>query len=145
MISIAPADIVDTIAWLADEGWSPASGQGGREEPFGDVVVEFAKGGGAIKIVRDRGIWELTLRLSSWRTWFDLGIIMDTKSGRTNWKSLLDRNPYEVTQLPEGVRWIQALPEILSWAASTPKEEVLLIECRNRRLAVQFPSLKPQS
>jgi hypothetical protein len=99
MISIAPADIAATITWLTDEGWTPLSGMGGQQEAFGDVVIEFGKDGDAIKIVRDRRIWEMTFRFSDWRSWFDLDIVLDAKAGRTTWAPS-ERNPYEVEQLP---------------------------------------------
>ena len=142
LISVAPPDIVNTTTWLAREDWTPTTGRGGQHEAFGNVVVEFGKGGGAIKIARDRGIWETTIRLSGWQSWFGLGIIMDARAGRTTWVPS-DRIPYEVKQLPEGVLWTHALPEIVSWSASTPNVEALLDDCRKRRLAMLFPDLAP--
>jgi hypothetical protein len=144
LTSVAPPDIADAISWLLGEGWSPATGRGGTHEAFGNVVVEFGKGGGAIRITRDRGIWEATLRLSGWQSSFGLGVILDARAGRTTWVPS-DRNPYEVKQLPEGVQWTHALPEIVSWSAARPNAEALLDDCQKRRFAMLFPDLVPQS
>jgi len=144
LTSVAPPDIAAAISWLLGEGWSPATGRGGTHEAFGNVVVEFGKGGGAIRITRDRGIWEATLRLSGWQSSFGLGVILDARAGRTTWVPS-DRNPYEVKQLPEGVQWTHALPEIVSWSAARPNAEALLDDCQKRRFAMLFPDLVPQS
>ena len=142
LISVAPPDIADTITWLTGEGWTPTTGRGGQHEAFGNVVVEFSKGGGAIRIVRDRGVWETTMRLSEWQSWFGLGVIMDARAGRKTWVPS-DRKPYEVKQVPEGVQWTRALPEIVSWLAITPNVEALLDDCQKRRFAMLFPDLAP--
>jgi hypothetical protein len=143
MTSVAPPDVADTVTWLTNEGWTPTSGRGGKQEGFGNVLVEFGKGDGAVKIARDRSIWEMTLRLRGWQSWFGLDIIMDARAERTTWAPL-DRNLYEVEQIPEGDRWTRSLPEIVSWLTRTTDVEALLDECRMRRFHILFPTLKPQ-
>jgi hypothetical protein len=142
MRSRAPADIATTISWLTGDGWTPMTGRGGEHEAFGNMTVEFGKDGGAIKIVRDRGIWELALRSAGWQRYFDLGLVVDTKAGRTSWTPSDGTNPYEVKQQPEGVLWAQALPEVLGWLANTPDAEDLLDEHRERRYGMLFPGSK---
>ncbi len=64
------------------DGFSPVS-KAGKTESFGSVLVELTRANGAIKIARDRSQWVMDVKLAGWKNWFDLGIVIDAKAGRT--------------------------------------------------------------
>jgi hypothetical protein len=137
--SKAPDDVLRTIAWLTDEGWTPQSVRGGRHESFGNVLVEFGKAGMGLRIALDRSQWMMNLRLPGWSRWFGLGIVLDTMSDREEWTSV-DGLP---RQLPLGVSWATALPLVLSWLTEHPNVEEQLDAMRRRRYGVLFPGQDP--
>jgi hypothetical protein len=139
--SVAPEDLRRTAAYLQSEGWTLRGVSGGRTEVFGNVLVELTKTDGAIQIGRDRSQWAMDLKLAGWTSSFDLGIVIDAKARRTTWDTS-SRNPAEIKQLPEGVRWAAVLLEVLTWLAEAKDVEIQLTECRNRRFHTRFPGSK---
>ena len=135
--SVAPDDVRRTIDWLTENGWYLAGGQGGRAEPFGDALVEFSNGGDRIRITRDRSQWLMHIQRPSWSRKFDLDIILDTIGGREDWSESSRPLP---EQLPPGVSWLAALPEVLVWLASGDDIEPVLAHMQLKRSRSLFPS-----
>ena len=89
--TVAPDDVQKTIAWLSANDWHAEHTQRGRQESFGNVLVELVRSDDRITVTRDRGQWTLHLRLSGWPQRFDLHIVLDTIAGRTDWSSPLPK------------------------------------------------------
>jgi hypothetical protein len=53
----APQDVLDSLDWLAREGFVLVDEQGGPGESFGDLLVEFERSPLVVRIIRDRGQW----------------------------------------------------------------------------------------
>jgi len=138
--SVAPKDVLRTVAILESKGWNLQGVRGGSSEPFGNVLVQLTSTEGAIKIVRDRSQWMMDIKLASWSSWFDLGVVIDAKEGRRSWGASFG-NPYTVKQLPPGVRWAAVLPEMLAWLSGVNDIESQLTDCRERRFESFFPGL----
>lgn len=138
--SKAPSDVLKTLDLLESSGWHTESAIGGQSAPFGDVLLFLAKGSDQIIVERDHGKWFLQIKLKGWSTKFDLGIVLDAMNERTSWDPLPE-NPYEVEQEPDGIKWLDALPNVLSWLTDTNDVETCLVAYRDRRFRTQFPSL----
>jgi hypothetical protein len=133
----APADVLETISWLASEGWRPHSAQGGLGESFGNAQVEFSKQGWAIRIVRDRDQWMLDIQKPDWKQPIDLQIITDTIAGKNDWSGDL---PQPVpNQIPWEMPWRESVPSALAWIASTNDSERRLKAMQLKRSKGLFP------
>jgi len=124
--SLAPDDVLRTVLLLRDDDWEATGAFGGRHQSFGNVLVEFSKEAARITITRDRSQWMMDLRLEGWGEAFDLDIILDTMADRLDWSKPLDYPLPE--QLPAGVSWVEALPQVLGWLAATSNRESTLTE-----------------
>jgi hypothetical protein len=133
----APTDVLETISWLASEGWRPHSAQGGQSESFGNALVEFSKQGWAIRIVRDRDQWMLDIQKPDWKQPIDLQIITDTIAGKNDWSGDL---PHPVpNQIPWEMTWRESVPSALAWIASTNDSERRLKAMQLKRSKGLFP------
>jgi hypothetical protein len=117
----APPDVLETISWLASQGWRPHSAQGGLSESFGNALVEFSNQGWAIRIARDRDQWMLDIQKPDWKQPIDLQIIADTIAGKNDWSGDL---PHPLpNQIPWEMPWRESVPSALAWIASTHDSE----------------------
>ncbi len=133
----APADVLETIAWLASQGWRPHFAQGGRSESFGNALVDFTNQGWAIRIVRDRDQWMLDIQKPDWKRPIDLQIIADTIAGKKDWSGALpDPLP---KQIPWEIPWRESVPSALAWIASTQDSEGVLKAMQLKRSRSLFP------
>jgi hypothetical protein len=137
--SKAPEDVLLTMAWLRDNGWHLTRASV-WEESFGNAVAEFRKADVEVQIVRDRGQWMVSVRLSTWDDWTDLALVLDAKSGRTQWDEP-SGNPSDNNQLPVGVKWAETLPDVVKWLATTENVQPKLDELRAERFRQRFPHL----
>jgi hypothetical protein len=112
----APGDVQDTVAWLADNGYTLTSHSG--ESAFGaqfvyagdvEVVIGVDRSQWLLDIVPRPGAeaWQYDLLLAAYKG-LDYGALFP----KTGSRSLGDPLP---DQLPEGVSWRGTLPEILEW------------------------------
>jgi hypothetical protein len=113
----APSDVRDVLDWLVSEGFVLAGERGGRDAPFGDLILDFERSPVAVRITRDRSQW--VIELASGR-----GELVHLEVLLTAWEGgtpaprdypIGDRLP-EV--LPEGVEWRVVVPGIVSWLGS---------------------------
>jgi hypothetical protein len=139
--SVAPEDVVRTLDWLLMNRWVVSNAKYGGGESFGNAQIEFDRDGDRVTVTRDRSQWCMHLQRAAWKQPFDLGIVVDTMTGRSEWARdpANDRLP---EQLPPGTSWLDALPSALAWTAREPNVvntlRVMLLE-RSRQL---FPSAK---
>lgn len=132
----APPDVVSTIRWLIDQGASITLQRGGEGESFGNLLVEFAIGDGAVAISRDRSQWMLDVQVEPHRR-FDFDVIHVAMTGdERQWtKATPTTLP---TQLPDGVSWTEGLPAALHWLRTTPNAEEQLTRLQRRRAKLIF-------
>lgn len=112
----APEDVRDTIGWLAANGYLLVSHH--VESTFG---AKFVYAGGAeVRITVDRSQWFLDVAPRPGAEAWQYDLLLAAHEGRdygalfpeTGARSLGDPLP---DQLPEGVRWLEKLPDILDW------------------------------
>lgn len=117
ILSVATPDIGLAVAWLLSEGAVVTA----RDDPHGMAfaLAKFAVGDAEVRMVRDRGVWSMDLRLAGQRHWlqFDLmhRILTDEVPTDRPGRRLGDLPP----QTPEGVSWRDCLPTALGWLCET--------------------------
>lgn len=113
----APQDVLDTLDWLAGEGFVVASERGGRGESFGDLQIVFSRPPLAMCVTRDRGQWSIDLAPGRGE-FVPLHVLLTAWEGSAPAPGggSLGRSLPEV--LPEGVEWHAVLPGVLSWLES---------------------------
>jgi len=82
---------------------------------MGDAVVVLA-GAREVTITRDKGQWEIRAALSAGEPGLWLDVLEAARLGR-EWQPP-PRSGSLPEQLPEGLSWRQALPEVLAWLES---------------------------
>ena len=137
--SEAPEEVLRTMSWLRDNGWRPTTGWV-RPEAFGNALAEFRKADSEVQILRDRGQWIVSIRLADWNDWVDLGLIVDAKSGRTDWGEP-SGNPYENKQLPVGIKWVDTVPYALQVDCYDRKRRVEAGQTPSRTVSAAAPRL----
>jgi hypothetical protein len=55
----APPDVMRSLAWLSTVGFEIRAERGGREEAFGNLLLDWERPPIAVRVVRDRSQWEL--------------------------------------------------------------------------------------
>ena len=123
MRSKAPSDVLKTLDLLGSSDWLPESAIGGQSAPVGNLLLSLAKGRDQIIGGKGRGKWFLQIKLKVWSTRFDLGIVRYAINERRSWDPLPE-DPYEVEQEPDGINWLDALPNVLSWLATRTSSSV---------------------
>jgi hypothetical protein len=108
---VASNDVRDTLTWLDHRGFQLAYSTGGGYAGFGDVLLLFT-GPADVKIVRDRGQWDLTVRPKSDASYYSLAVLLAAHAG-TDWEPPVE--PDLSAQLPPGVSWREALPMVIEW------------------------------
>jgi hypothetical protein len=113
----APQDVLDSLDWLAREGFVLVDEQGGPGESFGDLLVEFERSPLVVRIIRDRGQWLADL-LPGRGEFVPLHVLVTAWEGST--PAPKDRQAGDPLPevLPEGVQWRVVLPGIVSWLES---------------------------
>lgn len=80
-----------TFAWLQANGWAVA----------GQVAGRSPSGGDRVSVTLDRSQWFFDVRGGEGKQSFDLGIILDARSGKTDWR--MDRGTASrPSQIPSG-------------------------------------------
>ncbi|WP_319461439.1 hypothetical protein [Micromonospora sp. RTP1Z1] len=139
---VASHDVRATLAWLDDAGFRLAASQGGRRESFGDALLVFS-GDAKVRIVRDRGQWDVAVSPAAGGAWFSLAILTAAREGR-DWETpAVDFSAGPPRQLPCGISWRHSLPTALEWLKQPGSTEALKqTDARARdRLRRQFGQL----
>nr|MDJ0498766.1 hypothetical protein [Acidimicrobiia bacterium] len=134
----ATADIRDTLAWLAHHGFERVRRRGGPETSFGNVAVTHQRGTTEVIVSRDRGQWELHIRLDG--AAYGIDLVRDVRLGRHDWAYSPPHRFAE--QLPDGLSWSEEVPASLQWIEITPTADTLLHHESERRAAIlrdRFP------
>jgi hypothetical protein len=121
---MATADVRATIDWLDRAGFRLAASQGGRGEAFGNALLVFSLDL-AVRIVRDRGQWDIAVSLPDGSAWFGLAIVTDAREGRDWQPPAITRDGDLPEQLPDGLSWRDHLPPALAWLRQPGSEAVL--------------------
>lgn len=117
ILSVATPDIRLAISWLLSEGAEVTE----REDPHGMAfaLAQFASGDAEVRMVRDRGVWSMDLRLVGQRQWLQFDLIHRILTGEAD-ADRPGRRPGEYpSQTPEGVSWRDCLPAALTWMRKT--------------------------
>jgi hypothetical protein len=123
---------------LLDEGFEIAETNGGAGESFENQLVRLSDGSSEVTITRDRGQWMLDLMPKGWSVSKPLDLVLDAIDGSYRNPS----SPRELpSQIPEGVRWVDAVPKALAWAAGGPHRAVLVEAAAWYRSDVLFGSV----
>jgi hypothetical protein len=125
-------DVAATLRWLVDNGAEITRAHCGRNEGFGNVLVELAFDGAVLTVTRDRGQWMLDVQ-SGTLPRFDFDVIHVAVTGHERWAQQPRRGLPE--QLPEGASWVGELPLALEWLRTTPDAENRLVEIQQARAA----------
>lgn len=140
----APEDVLQMIALMESSQWRTDNAWGGSGEPFGNLTISFSKDQNQVIVVRDRDQWFLEIKMAGWTSKFDLGLVLDAMNGREAWDDT-PQDPYGLRQLPNGVSWVQQLPEVLGWLASLADGESELEAVRTNRWRYLHPDSEPSS
>lgn len=112
----APADVADTIRWLLSAGFGLAGERGGRNESFGNLLLEFERAGQRVVIVRDRRQWRIDIAPTGSTEPHGLQVFLWAMRGGE--PELGPRRSVEASlpaQLPVGERWSAEVPAVLTW------------------------------
>jgi hypothetical protein len=113
----APRDVLDSLDWLAHEGFVLVGERGGPGWPFGDLLVEFERSALRIRITRDRNQWSAGFAAGR-GDFVPLHVLLTAWQGGT--PAPADRqagDPLPEVH-PEGVRWRVVFPDLVSWLGS---------------------------
>jgi hypothetical protein len=129
-LEVAPADVRATLDWMTEVGFYIRTERGGRDESFGNVLLDFERPPTAIRLIRDRGQWTLGLALDG-RHFVGLQVLLNARDGGEFLTP--DHDPVAPLPevLPEGGSWASAVPEVLAWLAERDRSEE--IECAQVR------------
>jgi hypothetical protein len=111
---VANDDVRATLAWLDDAGFRLTASQGGRRESFGNALLVFS-GDAAVRIVRDRGQWDVAVSPATGGAWFSLAILTAAREGREWEPPAVDFSAGLPCQLPYGISWRHSLPAAFEW------------------------------
>jgi hypothetical protein len=112
-LEVAPEDVRLTLDWLEGAGFNLANGRGGPTESFGDVCLNFV-GPADVRIVRDRGQWDVTVGPTGGVRPYSLAVL-DAARLQRDWEPP-DLNYGAVPKaLPAGVTWMEVLPAVVKW------------------------------
>lgn len=112
-LGAASDDVRDTLTWLDDMGFQLASSRCGRHESFGDTLLLFT-GPVDVKIIRDRGQWDMTVRPNNDASYYSLAVLLAAYEG-TALESASAGASDMPAQLPPGVAWREVLPTVIEW------------------------------
>jgi hypothetical protein len=111
---VANDDVRATLAWLDEAGFRLTASRGGRRESFGNALLVFSADA-EVRIVRDRGQWDLTVSPGAGAGWFSLDVVTAAREGREWEPPAVDFSAGLPCQLPEGTSWRHSLPIGLEW------------------------------
>jgi len=123
----ATTDVADTIEWLEQQCFRLRRSDGGPGESFGNVYLEYERGGVVFAIARDRSQWIPTVSLPGVPGQHGLQVLLTAMTGTP-----ADAGPPRdlrtplSEQLPEGVEWRAQVPLILDWLAEADQSPVVL-------------------
>jgi hypothetical protein len=121
---VANDDVRATLAWLDDAGFRLTAGQGGKRESFGNALLVFS-GDAEVKIVRDRGQWDIAVSPAPGGSWFSLAILTAVREGRGWEPAAINFSAGVPGQLPCGIGWRDSLPTALEWLKQPGSTAVL--------------------
>jgi hypothetical protein len=113
----APPDVLASLDWLAQEGFVLADEQGGRDAPFGNLILVFERSSLAIRVDRDRSQWSFDVAAGD-------GKFMMLSDLLTAWQGRAMPEPGRHFEgppprvIPVGVEWRAVLPGLVSWLES---------------------------
>ena len=121
---VASDDVRAALAWLDDAGFRLTASHGGRRESFGDALLVFT-GDAAVRVVRDRGQWDVAVSPAAGGAWFSLAVVTAAREGR-DWEApAVEFSAGLPRQLPYGVSWRHSLPTALEWLKQPGSTEAL--------------------
>jgi hypothetical protein len=100
----APRDVIDSLDWLAHEGFVLAGERGGPGGSFGDLLVEFERSLLQVRITRDRGQWSAGFAVGRGE-FVPLHVLLTAWQGGTLVPSRAQAGDPLPEVHPEGVRW----------------------------------------
>lgn len=77
----ATPDIRDALKWLDGQGFRRARRIGGPGTSFGNVALTYVRGTTEVNVSRDRGQWELHIRLDG--DVFGIDLVRDVRVGKS--------------------------------------------------------------
>jgi hypothetical protein len=131
----APADVADSLRWLASVGFALVGERGGPGELFGNLQLEFERAGQRAVIVRDRGQWIIDIAPADSAESYGLQALLWAMRGdKPNLGGPRRSRTSLPEQLPEGERWRVAVPAVLTWlAAADRRAEISAAAAAGRR------------
>ena len=122
---VATPDVTAFLRWLESNRFSLDQAQGGREKSFGNVLLDFERGGVHVRVTRDRGQWMHSLRprdgelvgLHIWLTAIDRA-----EPAAPERRAFGDPLP---DQLPEGVSWVESTARVIDWLETGDRSKEL--------------------
>jgi len=131
----APSDVLETVTWLLENGYTLTTQRG--DNTFGAEFVYH--GHSRVRIIVDRSQWSLDVAAALGSAWIQYDLAVAARSGtaygqrfpRTGGRSFGDPLP---EQLPEGVSWRETLPDMLEWVRTV--EVTTVVETARRQRSV---------
>jgi len=121
LIEVAPPDVTQTIAWLFNAGFKVTRLQGGASTPFGNFVVEWERKSSRIKIIRDRNQWCVDIA-GPGLSYAPLDRLLTAKNAHP---IVIDWDGPRPEQIPPGVSWNSAVPELVDWIEGGDRKELI--------------------
>lgn len=109
----ATDDVRDTLTWLDRAGFQLTYSAGGSQDAFCDAML-FFRGPPDVKVVRDRGQWDIALRPKGDAGYYGLAVLLAARDG-SDWEPAVADGPDLPAQLPPGVAWQEAVPAVIEW------------------------------
>lgn len=132
LLQSAPEDVRATVEWLRGEGYVVTSFDGGST--FGAQIV--LSGRAPVRITADRSQWSMDVAGRPGAPFWQLDLLVAARLG-LHYADVFpetgmprDELP---TQLPEGVSWREALPDILHWLAGPDVSDAVDRAVQERR------------
>jgi len=133
----APSDVLETVMWLLENGYTLTTQRG--ESTFG---AEFVYDGRSrVRIIVERSQWFLDVAAAPGSAWIQYDLAVAARSGtaygerfpRLGGRSLGDPLP---EQLSEGVSWRETLPDLLEWVRTADVTTAVETSRRQRSVLI---------
>jgi hypothetical protein len=137
-LSVASGDVAQTIRWLEGEGFVLCRSLGGPGSSFGDVLLDFERGGTRVTVVRDRSQWMVDIAPPGDAKERSLQVLLSAMRGDT--AVHIPPRPLSAPlpdQLPEGETWRTAVPAVVAWLMAEDRTPEIAKAERLWRLAMK--------